>query len=46
MRLSVEQRGDLIARPGCVVGHVAGDRLLGYGLKHTTGFKDTHLERA
>jgi uncharacterized protein DUF4260 len=23
--------------------HIGGDRLLGYGLKRTTGFRDTHL---
>ncbi|UOQ71573.1 DUF4260 domain-containing protein [Hymenobacter cellulosilyticus] len=26
-----------------LLGHSAFDRLLGYGLKHTTGFHDTHL---
>ncbi len=25
--------------------HIGADRLLGYGLKYTTGFKDTHLQR-
>jgi hypothetical protein len=25
--------------------HSAFDRLLGYGLKHRTGFQDTHLGR-
>ena len=25
--------------------HIGMDRLLGYGLKHTSGFKDTHLGR-
>ena len=25
--------------------HIGGDRLLGYGLKYPTGFKDTHLQR-
>ena len=25
------------------IGHIGGDRLLGYGLKLPTGFKDTHL---
>ena len=25
--------------------HVGVDRLLGYGLKYPTGFKDTHLQR-
>lgn len=24
-------------------GHIGADRLLGYGLKHESGFKDTHL---
>lgn len=32
---------------GAVLGaHVGMDRLAGYGLKHTSGFKDTHLQRA
>jgi Domain of unknown function (DUF4260) len=25
--------------------HVAGDRVLGYGLKFASGFQDTHLGR-
>ena len=25
--------------------HIGMDRLLGYGLKYTSGFKDTHLDR-
>lgn len=25
--------------------HIAADRMLGYGLKHESGFKDTHLRR-
>jgi len=25
------------------IGHIGGDRLLGYGLKLPTGFQDTHL---
>ena len=25
--------------------HIGADRLLGYGLKYQTGFKDTHLQR-
>jgi hypothetical protein len=29
-----------------LIGHVGADRLLGYGLKHPTFFKDTHLQRA
>ncbi|MGH2973468.1 MAG: DUF4260 family protein [Solirubrobacterales bacterium] len=28
-----------------LVAHVGGDRLLGYGLKYETGFKDTHSQR-
>ena len=27
------------------VAHIAWDRLLGYGLKYETAFKDTHLQR-
>src|ERR671919_2700269 len=27
------------------LAHVGADRLLGYGLKYPTGFKDTHLQR-
>jgi hypothetical protein len=29
-----------------LIGHVGMDRLVGYGLKHPSGFKDTHLQRA
>jgi hypothetical protein len=25
--------------------HIGVDRMLGYGLKYPTGFKDTHLQR-
>jgi len=25
--------------------HIGADRLLGYGLKYSTGFRDTHLQR-
>jgi hypothetical protein len=25
--------------------HIGADRLLGYGLKYPTGFKDTHIQR-
>jgi hypothetical protein len=27
------------------IAHIGMDRLLGYGLKYPTGFKDTHLQR-
>jgi len=27
------------------LAHIGGDRLLGYGLKYPTEFKDTHLQR-
>jgi hypothetical protein len=27
------------------VAHIGWDRLLGYGLKYETAFKDTHLQR-
>ena len=29
-----------------LIAHVGMDRLAGYGLKHSTGFKDTHMQRA
>jgi hypothetical protein len=29
-----------------IVAHVGIDRVLGYGLKHPTSFKETHLQRA
>ena len=34
--------------PLCVIwiAHIGFDRLLGYGLKYATDFKDTHLSRA
>jgi hypothetical protein len=28
-----------------LAAHIAADRALGYGLKHASGFKDTHLGR-
>ena len=27
------------------LAHISVDRMLGFGLKHATGFKDTHLNR-
>jgi hypothetical protein len=33
----------LIATAVIWIGHVGFDRMLGYGLKHASGFKDTHL---
>ena len=27
------------------LGHIGVDRLIGYGLKYPTAFKDTHLQR-
>lgn len=27
------------------LAHIGADRMLGYGLKYATGFKDTHLQR-
>lgn len=29
-----------------LIAHVGMDRLAGYGLKHPSGFKDTHMQRA
>jgi Domain of unknown function (DUF4260) len=43
--------GALIARPAITAialiwaAHIGFDRLLGYGLKYPTEFKDTHLQR-
>ena len=38
---------DLVMIAGAIlIAHVGMDRLAGYGLKHTTGFKDTHMQRA
>jgi hypothetical protein len=37
---------DVVAAVGAIlVAHVAMDRMLGYGLKFPTHFKDTHLQR-
>jgi hypothetical protein len=33
----------LTALAAILLAHIAADRALGYGLKHSTGFKDTHL---
>jgi hypothetical protein len=27
------------------IAHIGADRLLGYGLKYPTGFRDTHIQR-
>ena len=40
------QSNPLLFVGAILVAHVGMDRLVGYGLKHTTGFKDTHLQRA
>lgn len=39
--------GSPVAVNGSLIwfAHIAGDRLLGYGLKYPTDFKDTHLQR-
>lgn len=38
--------GDLLLRVTLVwIAHIGFDRALGYGLKHGTGFRDTHLGR-
>ena len=28
------------------LAHIGMDRLLGYGLKYSSGFKDTHIQRS
>ena len=40
-------RGDpfLLSLPFILGAHIGIDRALGFGLKHRTGFKDTHLGR-
>jgi hypothetical protein len=36
--------GQVLAATATIwIGHVGFDRMLGYGLKYTSGFKDTHL---
>jgi len=39
--------GSLLAASVALVwfAHIGMDRLVGYGLKYTSGFKDTHLDR-
>ena len=38
---------DILLFAGTIlVAHVGMDRIAGYGLKHPSGFKDTHLQRA
>ena len=37
---------DVLAQVALVwLGHIGIDRLLGYGLKYATAFRDTHLQR-
>ncbi|RXH55355.1 DUF4260 domain-containing protein [Granulicella sibirica] len=45
--LAASWRHRLLTEPIAVIwaAHIAFDRLLGYGLKYPTGFKDTHLQR-
>ncbi len=39
-------QNSLITQIGIILfAHVALDRLLGYGLKYPSGFKDTHLQK-
>jgi hypothetical protein len=37
--------GLLLALALIWIAHIGFDRVLGYGLKYPTGFKDTHLQR-
>ena len=52
LAIAVGVAGWLLGQPVLVLAgtvllfHSAFDRLLGYGLKHATGFQDTHLGRA
>jgi hypothetical protein len=36
---------DYVGLPLIWIAHIAFDRLLGYGIKYETAFKDTHLQR-
>lgn len=38
-------RNDLVLIGLILLGHSAMDRIFGYGLKHLSGFQDTHLGR-
>jgi hypothetical protein len=45
--LGVWMNSSLLLFAGTIfVAHVGMDRLAGYGLKHVSSFKDTHLQRA
>jgi hypothetical protein len=42
--LSFEMLGQVLFATAVIwIGHVGVDRMLGYGLKYASGFKDTHL---
>jgi Domain of unknown function (DUF4260) len=41
----VTGRGLVVSLGLILVAHIGIDRLLGYGLKYPTAFKDTHLQR-
>ncbi len=44
--IGVVAASDLAVQLGLIwLAHIGADRLLGYGLKYPTGFKDTHIER-
>ena len=39
-------KSDVLLFAGIILlGHIGADRLLGFGLKYPTAFKDTHLQR-
>jgi hypothetical protein len=43
---SLTDRGPALLSFGLIwFAHIGMDRMLGYGLKHTSGFQDTHLGR-
>jgi hypothetical protein len=43
---SLTDRGPALLTFGLIwFAHIGTDRMLGYGLKHTSGFRDTHLGR-
>ena len=51
LALALGAAGYLLAQPALLLAgtvllfHISLDRLLGYGLKHESGFGDTHLGR-
>jgi hypothetical protein len=44
--LGLLQNNNIVVSLGIIlVSHIGLDRFLGYGLKYTSGFKDTHIQK-